>query len=215
MSFRSVLFNFPVPERYTYLSGTWKLKLAKPKVEGTPTVRSISKKRGLYCGVSLVPIHHLLVPGGKLWMGTTETFLVYQNIIFELVVPSQPWCDPLFFTTPLILPKPNWLNESKGREFDLGFRNSVFWFPGIIKWKRPKSSGDAFDFKFRILQLIGIENNLNSNTEWSQQHNLYETVIQEVSNENPSVKSNLLRYKSNNTNPIPRQFIRNNVRQLI
>ena len=37
-------FNFPVPETYAYLSGTWKLKLAKPKVEGTPTVGSILKK---------------------------------------------------------------------------------------------------------------------------------------------------------------------------
>ena len=98
MSFRSVPFNFPVSKRYAYLSGTWKLKLAKPKVEGTPTVRSISKKRGLYRGDSLVLIHHLPVPGGKLWMGTTETFLVYLIIIFELVVPSQPWCDPLFET---------------------------------------------------------------------------------------------------------------------
>ena len=31
-------------------------------------------------------------------MVTTETFSVYQNIIFELIVPSQPWCDPLFET---------------------------------------------------------------------------------------------------------------------
>ena len=29
------------------------------------------------------------------------------------------------------------LNGSKGREFNFGFRNSVFLFPGIIKWKRP------------------------------------------------------------------------------
>ena len=47
-------------------------------------------------------------------------------------------CDPLFFTTPLILSKPDRLNGSKGQEFNLEFRNSVFWFPGIIKWKRPK-----------------------------------------------------------------------------
>ena len=90
VSFRLVPFNFPVPETYAYLSGTWKLKLAKPKVEGTPTVGLISTKRSLYRGDSLVPIHHLAVPGRKLWMGTTETFLVYQKIIFELVVPSQP-----------------------------------------------------------------------------------------------------------------------------
>ena len=74
------------------------MKLAKPKVEGTPTVGSILKKRGLYWVDSLVPIHHLPVPGGKLWMGTRETFLVYQNITFELVVPSKPWCDPWFET---------------------------------------------------------------------------------------------------------------------
>jgi len=76
-------------------------------------------------------------------MGTTETFLVYQKIIFELVVPSQPdplfetrgathcfyntcWGDPLFFTTPLILSKPDRLNGSKSQEFNLEFRNSVF-----------------------------------------------------------------------------------------
>jgi len=47
------------------------------------------------------------------------------------------WCDPLFATTPPILSNPGWLNGSKGREFNLGFRNSVFWFPGIIKWKWP------------------------------------------------------------------------------
>ena len=31
-------------------------------------------------------------------MGTKETLLVYRNIIFKLVVSSQPWCDPLFET---------------------------------------------------------------------------------------------------------------------
>jgi len=51
------------------------------------------KKWGLYWGDSLVPIHQLPVPGGKLWTGTKETLLVYRNIIFELVVPLQPWCD--------------------------------------------------------------------------------------------------------------------------
>jgi len=72
--------------------------MAKSKVEGTPTVGSISKKWGLYRGDSLVPNHQLPVPGGKLWIGTTETFFVYQSIIFELVVSLQPWCDPLFET---------------------------------------------------------------------------------------------------------------------
>jgi len=33
------------------------------------------------------------------------------------------WCDPLFFAEPSILSKPGWLNGSKGREFNLGFRN--------------------------------------------------------------------------------------------
>jgi len=50
------------------------------------------------------------------------------------------WCDPLFFTAPPILSKPEWLDGRKGQEFNLGFRNSVFWFPGIIKWKRPDKS---------------------------------------------------------------------------
>jgi len=84
--------------RYAYLSGTCKMKMAKPKVEGTPTVGLILKKWGLYRGDSLVPFHQLPVPGGKLWMGTKETLLVYRNIIFELVVSSQPWCDQLFET---------------------------------------------------------------------------------------------------------------------
>jgi len=44
MKFRSILLNFPVPERYAYLSGAWKMKMAKLKVAGTPTVGLISKK---------------------------------------------------------------------------------------------------------------------------------------------------------------------------
>jgi len=44
VKFRSMHFNFPVPERYVYLSGTWKMKMAKPKIEGTPTVGLILKK---------------------------------------------------------------------------------------------------------------------------------------------------------------------------
>jgi len=44
VKFRSIHFNFPVPERYAYLSGTWKMKMAKLKVEGTPTVGWIFKK---------------------------------------------------------------------------------------------------------------------------------------------------------------------------
>jgi len=43
-------------------------------------------------------------------MGTTQTFLVYQNIVFEFDVPfatlvlpivGNTGCDPLFFTTPV------------------------------------------------------------------------------------------------------------------
>ena len=44
----------------------------KPKVEGTPTVGSISKKMRFVPGDSL----QLPVPGGKLWMGTKETLLL-------------------------------------------------------------------------------------------------------------------------------------------
>ena len=66
------------------------MKMAKPKIEETPTVGLILKKQGLYRRDSLVPIHQLPVPGGKLWMCTTEKLLVYRNIIFELVVPLQP-----------------------------------------------------------------------------------------------------------------------------
>jgi len=44
VKFQSIHINFPVPERYAYLSGTWKMKIAKPKVEGTPTVGLILKK---------------------------------------------------------------------------------------------------------------------------------------------------------------------------
>jgi len=74
VSFWSVHLNFRAPERYAYLSGPGSWNWSKPKVQGTPTVGSISTQRGLYRGDSLVPIHHLPVPGGKCWMGTTETF---------------------------------------------------------------------------------------------------------------------------------------------
>ena len=119
--------------------------MAKPKVEGTPTVGSISKKWGLYRGDFLVPIHQLPVPGGKLW--TTETFFVYQNIVFELVVSSQTWCDPLFKTRGAthcflqhLLVRPivfyNTSNSIKNRliKWNQGpgiqswISNSVFWF---------------------------------------------------------------------------------------
>jgi len=66
---------------------------------------------------------------------------------------------------------------------------------------------------YSVYQFISSENDLNSNTEWSQRHNLYQKVITKVLNNKPFVKSNLLRYKSHNTISIPKQFIRNNVCQ--
>ena len=64
-----------------------------------------------------------------------------------------------------------------------------------------------------VYQFISSENDLNSNTEWSQGHNLYQTLIAKVLNNKPFVKSNLLIYKSHNTISISKLFIRNNVRQ--
>jgi len=90
-------FRFPKDMHIFRDPGRWKWQNCR-KVEGTPTVGSISKKWGLYRGDFLVPIHQLPVPGGKLWIGTTETFFAYQSIILELVVSLQPWCDPLFET---------------------------------------------------------------------------------------------------------------------
>ena len=104
-----------------------------------------------------VHLNHSTCP--KWGLQGKETLLVYRNmkiqirrvfatlmrpIVRNIEFRVRPigfyntcWCDPLFFTAPPILSKPDWLNGSKGREFNLGFRNSVFWFPGIIKWKRP------------------------------------------------------------------------------
>jgi len=72
-----------------------------------------------------------------------------------------------------------------------------------------------FAVSYSVYQFIGGENDSNSNTEWSQRHISYQTVIKklEVSNNKPFVKSYLLRYKSHNTISIPKQFIRNNVQQ--
>jgi len=58
---------------------------------------------------------------------------------------------------------------------------------------------------------MGGKNDSNSNTEWSQRHSLYQTVIKKFSNNKSFVKSNLLRYKSHNTISIPEQFTRNNI----
>ena len=66
-----------------------------------------------------------------------------------------------------------------------------------------------FQISYFVYQFIGGENDLSSN----KRHHLYQKVSKKVSNKKPFVKSNLLRYKSHNTNLIPKQFIRNTVRQ--
>jgi len=71
----------------------------------------------------------------------------------------------------------------------------------------------SFQVSYSVYQFSSSENDLNSSTEWSQRHNLYQTVITKVLNNKPFVKSNLLEYKSHNTIAIPKQFIRNNVCQ--
>ena len=68
-----------------------------------------------------------------------------------------------------------------------------------------------FEVSYSVHQFIGGENDSNSDTEWSQRHNLYQTVIKKVPNNKPFVKSNLLRYKSHNTISILNQLIRNNI----
>jgi len=68
----------------------------------------------------------------------------------------------------------------------------------------------CISFEVYVYKYISGENDSNSNAEWSQRHNLYQTAITQVSNNKPLVKSNLLRYKSRNTISIPKQFIRNN-----
>jgi len=70
-----------------------------------------------------------------------------------------------------------------------------------------------FEVSYCVYQFIGSENDSNSNTERSQRHSLYQTLIKKVSNNKPFVKANLFRYKSHNTNSIQKQFIRNNVQQ--
>jgi len=70
-----------------------------------------------------------------------------------------------------------------------------------------------FEVSCSVYQFIGGANDSNSNTVWSQRHNLCQTVIEKASNDKPFVKSNFLRYKSHNTISIPKQFITNNVQQ--
>ena len=66
-----------------------------------------------------------------------------------------------------------------------------------------------FEVSYSVYQFICGENDANSDTEWSQRYNLYQTVTMNVSNNKPFV----LRYKSHNTISIPKWFIRNNVQQ--
>ena len=54
-------------------------------------------------------------------------------------------CSVGYFTTFVILSRPDpmnclakWLDGSRSQEFNVGFRNSLVWFPANIKWKRPK-----------------------------------------------------------------------------
>jgi len=92
------------------LSGTWKMEMAKPKVEGKRIVGLILKEWGLYWGNSLVPIHQLFVPGGKLWMGEKRNIVSLPKhhisishvfaTLMRLIVRNQEW-DPLVFTTPV------------------------------------------------------------------------------------------------------------------
>ena len=106
--------NFPVPERYAYLSGAWKMEMAKPKVEGTPTVGSISKKWGLYPrGFSCVNS-----PTSCTWRKVVDGYKrnivslpkhhirisrVFATLIRPIVRNTE--CDPFFFcSTP---PPPN------------------------------------------------------------------------------------------------------------
>ena len=71
----------------------------------------------------------------------------------------------------------------------------------------------SFQVSYSVYQFISTENDSNSNTEWSQRHNLYQTVLTKVLNNKHFVKSNLLRYKLHNTISIAIFCIRNNVRQ--
>jgi len=93
-----------------------------------------------------LPRHHIRICRAFCNLGATHCL---KHGVRAIVFYSTCSCDPLFFTTPMILSKPEWLNGNKGREFNLGFRNSLFWFPGNIKWKRPKCTD--FDSRFSIL----------------------------------------------------------------
>jgi len=193
--FRSIHFNFPVPQRCSYLSpiGLFSARQGIVWMWGVWSVRDVhifgllqvengktESWRNAYRGVDLnatrfvpvgfsctnsppsctwrkvmdgynrnilsLPRHHIRIFRAFCNFGATHCL---KHGVRAIVFYSTCSCDPLFFTTPMILSKPEWLNGNKGREFNLGFRNSLFWFPGNIKWKRPKCTD--FDSRFSIL----------------------------------------------------------------
>jgi len=50
----------------------------------------------------------------------------------------------------------------------------------------------GFQVSHSVYQFIGNDNALNSNTQWLQRHNLYQTGVKKVSNNKPFVKWSLL-----------------------
>ena len=63
-----------------------------------------------------------------------------------------------------------------------------------------------------VYRFISIENDSNSKTQQSQRHYLLKTSMKKVLSNKFFVRSNFVRYKSHNTNSIPKKFIKNNVR---
>ena len=103
----------------SYLSGSWKLTSAKPKVEGARTVGSISTQRVLYRGDSVVPLHHLPVflAESDGWVQQKKNSL-YQNMVFKCIVHSTTLVRPILRNISV---------------------HTVFWphtHTQIIKWKQ-------------------------------------------------------------------------------
>ena len=63
------------------------------------------------------------------------------------------------------------------------------------------SMGHLISVPSLVYRFIGLQNDSYSNTEWSK-HNLLKTAIKNVSNNKFFVRSNLVRYKLQNTNSI-------------
>jgi len=74
------------------------------------------------------------------------------------------------------------------------------------------SVGNLISVSSLIYQFIGIENDSNSSTQQPQRHCLFKTAMKKMSNNKSCVRSDLVRFKSHNTNSIPKQFIKNDVR---